>query len=301
VATVAQRRRRSRSRVGRGLIVVDPCACRGDVRTLVHRFAGHDVVERARAAIGDVLRAARRDGRPFVGVAGGDGAMRAAAAHLVHGPTALLPVPGAAPNTLAEVVGIATVDDAVRAASPEGRVQAVDVGRVGDHVFLDHARVGPGELLGSAGAFARAGARERRARRAVPSALAGLAQLGAGPRVTVAIDGRPAAAWAVVVGNGCHGAQVGEPRGREGLDEHLLDVRVARSAKPLARLRLVAALFDPRRRAAPVARRTWPAVTVGVRAPGGIAVALDGDVVRLRAPLRFASDPGALLVRVPPG
>src|SRR4051794_2660331 len=80
---------------GRGLVLVNPSSGphAADVDALRACFAGHDVEVAQPHTLAQRARDARKAGVPFVGVAGGDGTMRAAAEELAHGDTALLPIP----------------------------------------------------------------------------------------------------------------------------------------------------------------------------------------------------------------
>ncbi len=244
------------------------------------RFAGCEVEVVPDREIGGRVRDARKAGMFFVAVAGDDAAIRCAAEELAHGETALLPIPEIDTGRFATSVGIELLDDA-QAAARAGCVEPVDLGRVNDRGFVNFASVG----------FARDGTTAR-SWRAVARALL------SGPRIRLRLDRQPVTAWFVFVGNGCYGQDVHDIDLRENIDEHLLDVRVVRAERRLARTRLALALLT--RRAPVVERRTCRAITIDVVGREGCDVTLDGEPLHLSTPLRFESDANALAVIRPP-
>src|SRR5688572_6363150 len=103
------------------MIFVNPDSGPGaDIGKVVETFAGHDVVEAEPIGIADQLRKFLEcDASPaFVGVAGGDGTIRAAVEVLLDGfaDLPLLAIPIGTRNHFARDVGIETIDDAVAAA-----------------------------------------------------------------------------------------------------------------------------------------------------------------------------------------
>jgi diacylglycerol kinase family enzyme len=87
-------------------------------------------------AFRDAVSRAVAAGAPVVGIAGGDGTMRAAAAVLVGTGTALAPVPTGTLNNFAQRVGITSVEDAA-AALREQRIETLPVGTAGEQIFLN--------------------------------------------------------------------------------------------------------------------------------------------------------------------
>jgi hypothetical protein len=140
-------------------------------------------------------------------------------------------------------------------------MRAVDLGRVNGHCFLRHASVG-----------------------ALPTSLR---ELAAGPRLALRIDGRPARAWSVFVGNGCFGPGHDDRSVRESSDDHILDVRIMRGDGRWGRVHPTARDFE---------RRTCTTITIDVPGRSSVEVALDGEKLQLSTPLRYECDPGALRV-----
>jgi diacylglycerol kinase family enzyme len=278
--------------VARGLILINVASGSDatDVDELRAKFAEHDVEQCRPEDIESRVRDARKEGRPFVGIAGGDGSIRVAAEELAHSETALLPIPEGTLNHFARAVGIEQVDDAVAA----NATRTVDLGRVNDRGFVNNSSIGfyPGVV------HKRESAAPSRLPKPVATLLAAYNEMRHGSDLTVEIDGRSVRAWLVFVGNNCYGESINDITSREIVDEHVLDVRIVRADQRFARLRLAAALlFGRLARTAVVERRTCRAITIDVRGNTPVDVALDGELVKLETPLRYESDPNALLVR----
>jgi undecaprenyl-diphosphatase len=121
-----------------------------------------------------------------------------------------------------------------------------------------------------------------------------------GHRLRLVLDGKPITTWAVFIGNSCYGENLGD-LGRTHLDDGLLDARIVLANQRVARLRLFGALLGGRLHQTPVMDQV-KAATLTFETPGcgAMDVAVDGDVIRLRTPLRLHVDQGALTVLAPP-
>jgi diacylglycerol kinase family enzyme len=276
----------------RGLILINVASGSDatDVDELRAKFAEHDVEQCRPEDLESRVRDARKEGRPFVGVAGGDGSIRVAAEELAHSETALVPIPEGTLNHFARAVGIETIDDAAAART----TRAIDLGRVNDRGFVNNSSIGfyPGLVQH------REAAPPSRLPKPLATLIAAYRELRYGSELTVEIDGRSARAWLVFVGNNCYGENIADVASREQLDEHILDVRIVRADRRFARLRLAAAIaFGRLARSTVVERRTCRSIAIDVRTQGPVEVALDGELVKLETPLRYESDANALLVR----
>ena len=89
----------------------------------------------------DAVQAAAEAQTPIVGVAGGDGSMRTAAAVLTDTNSALLPIPAGTLNHVAKRCGIADIDAAV-AALRSPHIRALPMGVAGSAVFLNTLTIG---------------------------------------------------------------------------------------------------------------------------------------------------------------
>lgn len=242
--------------------------------------------------VADIVAVAGEDVR-FVGVAGGDGSIRCAASVLVGTGVPLLAVPAGTRNHFARELGIETVADAARAAVA-GHTRRIDVGDVNGERFVNNSSIG------FYAALVRDRRRhERRLPRAAADAAAAWAQARHGHRFTVTVDDDRYRAWLAFVGNGCYGDRIADLAVRRALDEGTLDIRVLRADAPLARTRAVAALLLGRLGRSPLlVPRLAPEVVLDLPGRTTVDVALDGEVVRLTPPLRYAVLPGALTVVV---
>ncbi|HEV7888324.1 MAG TPA: diacylglycerol kinase family protein [Acidimicrobiales bacterium] len=282
-----------------GVVLVNPESGPGQtaVADLRARFEGHTVEEIEPDRLDEQVDKAVADGADFVGVAGGDGTVRAVAERLVAlgADTPLLPVPTGTRNHFAKDVGLPSVEDAAAAARAgrAGRVIGVDVGRVNGRCFVNNSSVGVYPKI-----VVRREIREHRLRKPVATVVAAWEQLRHGRRVDVTVDGEPHAAWLVFVGNGRYGKGLLDLADRESLDEHVLDLRVVRADRPLARMRVAGALLLGRLARSPLLfTKTATAATVDMARPR-VEVALDGEVFEVDTPLRYESLPLALRVLV---
>ena len=230
-------------------------------------------------------------GAPFVGVAGGDGTLRTAAEVLVESEVALLAVPAGTRNHFAKDFGIESLDDAA-AAARAGDGRSIDLGRVNGRFFLNNSSIGAYSRM----VELREEHEERWPKR-IANVIAAWQQLRHGRRLRVVVDDERFVAWLVFVGNGRYGESLRDVTTRETLDSNVLDVRIVHADQRLARSRLVlATLFGRLARTPTVTRRECRQVTIGVPRRPKIAVALDGEVVRLETPLEYESRAGALRV-----
>jgi diacylglycerol kinase family enzyme len=298
MTSVARSRVESRPISGRGLVLCNAASGTSDtsVAELRARFPDHDIEACPPSQLRRRVQEARAEGRSFVGIAGGDGSLRTAAEELAHSDTALLPIPAGTHNHFARALGVETLDDAAKAADPDGGATGVvDLGRVNGRTFVNNSSVGFYPGLVQQREWHR-----HRLPKPLATVLAVVHQLRTGRRLIVQIDRRPVVAWLVFVGNGCYGERLTDLASRESLDDSLLDVRVVRADQRLARLRLVAALLLGRlARAATIDRRTCREITIGVRDRRRIDIAVDGEVIQVSTPLRYESDARALRVLVP--
>jgi len=117
-----------------------------------------------------------------------------------------------------------------------------------------------------------------------------------GHRLRLDMEGKRVVTWAVFIGNGRYGESLGN-LGRDDLDDGLLDVRVVLANQKIARIRLLGALLGGRLHQTPVMDQLCTA-SLEIKTPDctSMDVAVDGDVVRLRTPLRLRVDRSALTV-----
>jgi undecaprenyl-diphosphatase len=277
----------------RPVLVFNPDSGPGlDENDLRARFPDADLQAGPAGRLPDVVTGAVEGGAPYVVAAGGDGTLRAVAEVLAGTKTALLPVPGGTLNHFARAMGLNDIDASVDAARA-GVTQAVDVGEVNGHVFLNNASIGAYPRM-----VARRERHEQRIPRWLAQPLATLQEIRHGRALRLRIDGRDRRVWLVFVGNGEYGGELGGLGDRESMSDNVLDVRVVSAAARWPRARLVlAALAGRLSRSSVVDAWTAREVTITTADSATLRVALDGDITVLEPPLQFRSRAGALLVR----
>jgi undecaprenyl-diphosphatase len=279
-----------------GVIFLNPKAGRHHLHLeqLRKHFRRHRVQECSPEDLPSAVLDAARDGAAFIGVAGGDGSLRGAAGVLVGGSLPLLPVPAGTRNHFAHQLGIVDFEAAGRATS--GTAVVVDVGSVNGHYFINNSAVGlyP-EMVERREALQRKGRSKRFAQ-----LVATWTQVRHGHRFDVIMDGTPYRAWLLFVGNGRYGDDIFELTERHSIVDGVLDVRLVRADRPLARTRVAIGLVLGRLHRSPLlVRRLCTQVTFDL-GDREVDVALDGEVARLRSPLHYRSEPAGLPVLLPP-
>jgi diacylglycerol kinase family enzyme len=227
---------------------------------------------------GESLSALARDADADVlAMAGGDGSLGVVAQVAVERDMPLLCIPWGTRNHFAADVGLDR-DDALGAldALRDGVGRRVDVGRVGDRVFLNNV---------SFGVYARlVHRRERRRRRREAFArLRALVRSLAEHRYTddFVVDGQPLRASVLLVSNNEYRLDLLSLGERERLDDGKLAVYAARG---LRRLEWTERLAD--------------SVDVDSRR-SRVRAAVDGEPVLLELPVELRVEPGALRVLLP--
>jgi diacylglycerol kinase family enzyme len=220
---------------------------------------------------------ARQSGAGIVGIAGGDGSLAAVAAAAIDLEAAFVCVPFGTRNHFARDVGLDRGDPlAALAAFTAGVERRVDVGRVGERLFVNNV---------SLGAYARlVHRRERRRRRG--EALARLRALAAVARhrhtLHASVDGEPVRARVIFVGNNRYELSLFTVGERERLTEGVLCLWTAAGWLPSA--------WEER------TGRSFRIETGGAR----VRAAIDGEPSVLESPFEVESLPGALRLLLPP-
>ena len=220
------------------VVLVNPASGTGTaIADLERDLPGCRIEECLARQLAERVGELRAGGVPFVGIAGGDGTLRAAAEVLAGGEVALLPVPAGTRNHFARDLGIASTADA-GAAARDGVTREVDVGSVNGRCFLNNASLGAYPNL-----VEEREERERRWPKPVANVIAAWRQLRRGGRLQVIVDGEPFAVWSVFVGNGRYGDSLRDLVTRDTLDANVLDIRIVRADQRLARSRLFASVL----------------------------------------------------------
>jgi diacylglycerol kinase family enzyme len=261
----------------RGLLIVNPKSGNGG--------ASADEIEHAAAARGvdvhvlspgDDVRAVARAAQSAVGIAGGDGSLAPVAEVALERDLAFVCVPFGTRNHFARDLGLDRNDPvAAVAAFDSGRERRIDVGRVGNRLFLNNVSLGLYAQL----------VHRREARRHRRDAFAWLRALWLSARdrspEPFVVDGERVSARIVLVANNAYEVDVFELGARSRLDEGKLHVYVAEDWFP----------------------RTWDE-RVGERftieRAGGLRAAVDGEPLKLESPVELTIEPRALRVLLPP-
>ncbi|MBS2961990.1 phosphatase PAP2 family protein [Actinocrinis puniceicyclus] len=225
---------------GDGLVVVVNTAARAGGEQLAEQIrqllpeAEVVVAEEGADVPCQLERAAKR--AKVLGAAGGDGTINTAVGVALRADVPLLVIPAGTLNHFTRDLGVESLDDAVGALR-RGEAVAVDVGTVGERVFVNTFSIGAYVDL--------VHAREHHERRLGkwPAVLVGaVSVLRDGKPVTCRVDGVERRMWLLFAGN-CRYQPAGlAPSRRARLEDGDLDIRIVDAAKPLARARLLAAL-----------------------------------------------------------
>ncbi|MFD5427653.1 diacylglycerol/lipid kinase family protein [Streptomyces sp. NPDC127084] len=267
----------------------------------VERFGLKEKAEAAGARIAlldpqrqvDVAALARQavaDGADLLGVAGGDGTQALVAGIAAEHDIPFLVVPAGTRNHFALDLGLDRDDPAAAlGALTDGVELRVDLGRIGDRVFVNNAS------FGAYAAVVRSDAYRDDKVRTTLDMFPDVLTHRAGPRLTVRAPGVTVEApqAALVSNNPYRVGDLAAPGRRDRLDGGslgLVCVKVDSAAEAAVLLR--------GGRASGLTVVTAPEVTVDADAPR-IDVGLDGEALSLPTPVRCTIRPGALRVRVP--
>lgn len=244
-------------------------------------------------------RRAAAEGAEALGIAGGDGSLAAVAAVALERDLPFVPVPLGTRNHFARDIGLDPDEPLAALAAFGGPERHVDVGLVGDRLFLNNVS------LGLYASFVHDPARKTRNRlvaffRMLPAALG---RSRHALDLSFEVQGRRQRdrALVVLVGNNGYGmttmADLGE---RARLDEGLLHAYVIRAVARRSLLALLARVaVGDLERAEGWTEWSAPTFSVDSSRPR-IHAAVDGEPAVLDSPLRFEIRPRALRVLLPP-
>jgi diacylglycerol kinase family enzyme len=219
---------------------------------------------------------ARASGAPVLGIAGGDGSLAAVAAAALEIDAGFVCVPFGTRNHFARDVGLDRTDPlAALHALVDGIERRIDVGRVGDRLFLNNV---------SLGIYARLVHRRERHRRR-GEALARVKALAAVVRhrhtLHASVDGDPVRARVIFVGNNAHELSLFTVGARERLDTGELSLWTAAGWLPTT-----------------WQRRTGTRFRIDARGDR-VRAAIDGEPVVLETPIEVEIVPRALRLLLP--
>lgn len=234
--------------------------------------------------------------KPLVIMGGGDGTLGSAAGILAEAGSTMAILPLGTRNHLARQLGLPL--DLAEAAKviAAGRTKRIDLGRVGDRVFVNNASVGLYTRL----------VRDREAMR-LPKRLANIPAAWRVLRhlhphsMQLSIDGQThhMATPLLFIGNNRYSLEQGSVGDRQSLSQGELAFYAVAPLKPLQLIGMAVRTLIGR--AQP--NRDFCALETGTDATlagsAALDVACDGEVERMRLPLKFTSLPRALEVVVP--
>jgi diacylglycerol kinase family enzyme len=224
----------------------------------------------------DLAQVARNANADALGMAGGDGSLAAVAEVAIEQDVPFVCIPFGTRNHFARDVGLDCDDPIGVLAAFDGEERRIDVGRVGDRLFLNNV---------SLGLYARlVHRREHRRRRR--EALARLRALALTlrdrrRRQRFTIDGEPVHARLVLVANNDYSLDLLSLGERARIDEGLLHLYIPHG---LRRITWDERSFTELELGSPLTR---------------VRAAIDGEPAELDTPLRFRIEPGALRLLVP--
>jgi diacylglycerol kinase family enzyme len=259
-----------------GFLLVNPRSGGGGAEDLVAAAEARGIETRVLRDGDDEQDLARAADADVLGMAGGDGSLAAVAAVAIARDLPFVCVPFGTRNHFARDLGLARDDPkAALAAFTNGVERRVDVGRLGDRIFLNNVAFG---------AYAHL-VHQREHHRGRRDALARVRALGEVVRhphsARVSLDGRRIRARVVLVSNNAYELDVLSIGERSRLDEGLLHVYASTGLlragwHELARERL----------------------TVDARGHR-LRTAIDGEPELLQTPVELAIEPRALRALVP--
>ena len=228
---------------------------------------------------GEDLPAIARDAEAdVIGMAGGDGSLAAVATVAIERGLPFVCIPFGTRNHFARDLGLDRDDPIGALAAFDGEERHVDVGRVGERLFLNNVSLGLYALL--------VHRRERhRRRRELLARLRALLLVAKEHRrkERFTVDGEPVAARVVLVACNDYSLDLFSVGERERMDEGRLHLYVPHGVRRVT--------WD---------ERSCTELTID-SASASLRAAIDGEPARLETPLEFRVEPRALRVLVPPG
>jgi len=244
----------------------------------------------------EIARAVTSAPGRLVAVGGGDGTIACAADVLAHQHRRLAVLPLGTLNHFARAIGLSgDLTEAAQAAA-HGVARRVDLGRVGNKVFINNA---------SLGLYARMVVeRERNPLpkwlATIPAALAVLARPGA-RRLALQVDGETMCVKTplLFIGNNRYSLESGMIGQRASLSEGVLSAYAVAQRGGFGLLAAAARILAGKVNFAADFAATAEAGEIVIQRSGRHHLALDGEVVELEFPLTFSAWPGALQVMMP--
>lgn len=250
--------------------------------------------------LGEAVRNAARRGR--VVVAGGDGTAACAAQALSGSDTELALLPLGTLNHLARDLHIPSdLEEAAKLAA-HGHAEPIDVATVNGHRFVNNASIGLYPFMVKQRDAYQKARRIPKWMAAIPAIWGALARVRHHRlRIDLGSGEKPLVTPLLLVGNNIYSLDAGEIGSRSSLQDGKLSVYAIAHRTRLSliwfALRAIIGKID----------RSVDFLALGecseimIHAPGGsVEIALDGEIRRLKSPLKFAIEPRALSIVSPP-
>jgi diacylglycerol kinase family enzyme len=256
-----------------GFLILNPRSGKGgpDADELAEEARGRGIETHVLRPGEDPAEVARRSSAPAVGVAGGDGSLAAVAGVALERDAAFVVVPFGTRNHFARDVGFDRTDPIAALDAFRGHERRIDVGRAGERLFLNNVSIGMYARL------VHRRERHRRRRELFARARAWTIVLTHSDRLGLTVDGERVETRLLLVANNAYALDFPTLGARERLDEGLLY--------------LYSLGADP-------SERTGEQFVLDAARPE-LEAAIDGEPERLRTPVRFRIERGALRVLVP--
>jgi diacylglycerol kinase family enzyme len=217
----------------------------------------------------------RNAGADALGIAGGDGSLAAGASVAIERNLPFVVVPFGTRNHFARDIGLDRDDPIAALGAFEGHEERVDVGRVGDRLFLNNVSFGIyAELV-------HRREHHRRRRAALARARAAWRTLLQRRPLRLCVDGAPVEAEVVLVANNAYELDLFNVGERSSVTEGRLHLYAAPGWLPRSWEDRAAERF-----------------TIDAE-QGEVEAGIDGEPERLETPLEFSSEPRALRVLLP--
>jgi diacylglycerol kinase family enzyme len=224
----------------------------------------------------DLPEVARRANADVLGMAGGDGSLAAVAEVVIEQDVPFVCIPFGTRNHFARDLGLDRNDPIGALAAFDGEERRIDVGQVGDRLFLNNVSLGLYARL----VHRREHHRQRREALARLRALA-LTVKDRRRRQRFTIDGKPVRARLVLVANNHYSLDLLSLGERERIDEGRLHLYIPQGFRRIT--------WD---------ERSCTELEIGSPLTR-VRAAIDGEPAELETPLRFRIEPGALRLLLP--
>jgi diacylglycerol kinase family enzyme len=266
----------SRSRP-KQLLFINPRSGRGrpSAEQLLDEARNRGIEARILGSEDDPADLAREADTDALGMAGGDGSLAEVAAVAIERGLPFVCIPFGTRNHFARDLGLDRNDPLGALDAFGGSERRIDVGRVGDRLFLNNV------ALGLYASLVRSRERHRRRRNAFAQLRALLLLARNRDSVGLSVDGKAVDAQLAVVANNDYNLELFSIGERERLEEGRLHLYLARGWRPKS--------WD---------EQTYERLTIDARAPRLLA-AIDGEPMHLKTPLEFSIQPRGLRVLVP--